>query len=114
MNKAKNLSRNIFKALALTSILLFASSNSLAELNKVEKIYTQKGYPYEGLVNRSEAVTIFYTENVDNINCRVEVSQNGKVWRGEKHSTNIKTFTKKPLRACLNRVDAKKLLAQTF
>jgi hypothetical protein len=113
--KKQNITKsNVLKALSLASILLFASTNSLAELNQVEKVYTQKGYPYEGLVDRSEQVTIFYTESVNKVSCRVEVSQNGQTWRGVQRNTSVKSFTQKPLRACLDRVDAKKLLANTF
>jgi hypothetical protein len=114
MKANSHLNTNILKTLIVTFIFLFTSTNGLAELKQVEKVYAQKGYPYEGLVNRSDEVTIFYTKNVDTINCRVEVSQNGETWRGEEHDANVKTFTQKPLRACLNRVDAKKLLANTF
>jgi hypothetical protein len=42
------------------------------------------------------------------------VSQNGEVWQGKKHSTSLKKFTQKPLRVCMDRVDAKTLLANTF
>ena len=114
MNKLLINNPSLLKTLLLTSILLFTSTSSLAELNQVAKVYTQKGYPYEALVNRSEEVTIFYTESVDNISCRVEVSQNGQIWRGEERSASLKEFSQKPLRACLDRVDAKNLLANTF
>jgi len=114
MNKQNLVKTNIFKILVMASALTIASTNSLAELNQKTEVYTQKGYPYEDLVNRTEAVTIFYTESLDNISCRVEVSHNGQIWRGEERSTSLKTFTQKPLRACLKRVDAKNLLANTF
>jgi len=114
MNILQNTKRNMLKKLSLVSIILLTCTNSLAELNLKEKIYTQEGYPYAGLVDRSEEVTIFYTEGVDNVSCRVEVSQNGEVWQGKKHSTSLKKFTQKPLRVCMDRVDAKTLLANTF
>jgi hypothetical protein len=114
MNITNITTPNIFKALSVASILLFASTNSLAELNQSEKLYTEKGYPYEGLVARSEQVRIFYTESTNNVSCRVEVSQKGQLWVSEQRSASLKSFTQKPLRACLNRVDAKKLLADTF
>ncbi|WP_339725931.1 hypothetical protein [uncultured Paraglaciecola sp.] len=114
MNKIKFKKYDILKTITLTSILLLTSTHSLAELNLEEKVYTQKGYPYEGLVARSEQVTIFYTKDTNNVSCRVEVSQEGEIWRGEVRKSSIKHFTQKPLRACLNRVDAKKLLADTF
>jgi hypothetical protein len=105
---------SIMKILAFTSIILFTSTNSLAELNQTEKVYTQEGYPYKGLLDRSEQVKIFYTKGIDTVSCRVEVSQNGQIWQGEEHNTSLKKFTQKPLGACMNRVDAKKLLANTF
>ena len=114
MNKSYIEKAGAFKILLLTSIILFTSTNSLAELNQTEKVYTQEGYPYEGLVDRSEQVRIFYTKGVDNVSCRVEVSQNGQIWLGEEQITNLKKFTQKPLGACMDRVDAKKLLANTF
>lgn len=119
MNKLNTIKSNILKTSVLVSILLFTSTNSLAEINSIEKVYTQKGYPYEGLVNRSEEVRIFYSEGADskgaeNVSCRVEVSQNGQVWQGEERNISLKKFTQKPLRACMDRVDAKQLLADTF
>jgi hypothetical protein len=73
----------IFKILACTSTILFSSTNSLAKINQIEEAYIYKGYPYEGLVDRSEAVNIFYKALADNISCRVEVSQNGQIWQSE-------------------------------
>ncbi|AGH46620.1 hypothetical protein [Paraglaciecola psychrophila] len=114
MNQSHTGKTGIIVTLTLVSILLFTSNNSLAELNQIEEIYTQKGYPYEGLVDRSEQVTIFYIEGTDNIVCRVEVSQGGQIWQGEERSISVNKFTQKPLRACMDREDAKVLLANTF
>lgn len=114
MNKSHTEKTGIIETLTLVSMLLFTSTNSLAELNQIEEIYTQKGYPYEGLVDRSEQVTIFYIKGTDNISCRVEVSQGGQIWQGEERSISLKKFTQKPLRACMDREDAKQLLANTF
>jgi hypothetical protein len=114
MNKPKFYNLSIYKILTLASILVFTSISSLAELNPTEKVYAQKGYPYEGLVDRSEQVTIFYTKAAESISCRVEVSQNGQIWQGEERSTSLKKFSLKPLRACIDREEAKKLLAKTF
>jgi len=114
MNKSTTEKSSILKILSLASIILFTSTSSLAELNQIEKVHTQKGYPYEGLVDRSEQVTIYYVEGTDNISCRVEVSQKGQIWQGEERSTSLKKFTQKPLRSCMDRKDAKKLLANTF
>jgi hypothetical protein len=54
MNILQNTKRNMLKKLSLVSIILLTCTNSLAELNLKEKIYTQEGYPYAGLVVRSE------------------------------------------------------------
>lgn len=114
MNKLYRFKAGFFKSLSLISIVLFTSTNSLADVNQNEKMYTQEGYPFEGLVNRSEEVAIFYTKQAETISCYVEVSQNGQIWKGEEKSTNLKTFTQKPLRSCMERDAAKKLLANTF
>lgn len=114
MNKLHTKKSAILRLLTLASILLFTSASSLAELSQTEKVYAQKGYPYEGLIDRSEQVTILYTKAEENISCRVKVSQNGQIWLGEEHNTSLKKFTQKPLRACMNREEAKKLLAKTF
>lgn len=105
---------NGLKILILALIPFFTSTNSLAELNQAETVYTQNGYPYEELVERSEEVIIIYTERADKVSCRVEVLQKGQIWKGQEHNTSLKKFTQKPLRACMDRVDAKKLLANTF
>ena len=105
---------SILEIITLASILLFTSANSIAELNPIKEIQIQEGYPYEGLVDRSEAVKIFYKALADNISCRVEVSQKGQIWQGKERSISLKKFTKKPLRACMDREEAKKLLANTF
>jgi hypothetical protein len=105
---------NKFKTLTLASVITLASTYSLAELNQVKKVYTQNGYPYEALVDRSQEVKIFYTEQENNVRCRVEVIQDGQVWKGEAQIASAKKFSEKPLRACINRNDAKKLLAKTF
>ena len=114
MNKLSIKKSAIFKIVVFTTIMLFTATSSLAELKQTEKVYTKKGYPFGGLVDRSEEVKIFYTEQADNITCRVEVLQNGKVWQGEEHRTSLKEFTATPLRVCMERGDAKKLLASTF
>lgn len=114
MNKHYIEKFGFFRILTIALTLLLASSNSLAELTQIQKVYTQKGYPYGGLVDRSEQVTILYTVSSDTISCRVEVSHNGQIWKGEQKNTSLNKFTQKPLHSCLEREQAKKLLAKTF
>ena len=114
MNKSYIVKSSMLRIFTLALILLLTATSSLAELNPSERLYIEKGYPYEGLVDRSEEVRIFYKELADNISCRVEVSQDGQTWKGEERNISSKKFIRKPLHACLNREDAKKLLANTF
>jgi hypothetical protein len=114
MNNTHNNKLGMFKTLTLASVILLTSTNSLAEITHVETVNTQEGYPYEGLVERSEEVKIFYTQDSNNVNCRVQVSQNGQIWKGEERGTTLKKFNQKPLNSCMDRFDAKKLLADTF
>lgn len=102
----------IILTLSLTTTL--TSTYTLAKVDNSETVYTQQGYPYAGLVKRSELVKIVYTETGGDINCRVEVLQDGKVWQGEANTTSAKKFNQKPLSSCLNRQSAKQLLANTY
>ncbi|MEP1448776.1 MAG: hypothetical protein ABJK37_21915 [Paraglaciecola sp.] len=114
MNKHHFKNYGLLKVFTIALALLLTSNNSLAELNQIQKVYTQKGYPYGGLVDRSEQVTILYTVSSDTISCRVEVAYNGQIWKGEQRNTSLNKFTQKPLHSCLDREQAKKLLAKTF
>lgn len=105
MKAKRSVKNSRLKLVTLISVIVFTSTNALAEINFQGKVQTQRGYPYEGLVNRSEEVKIFYTELAQSITCRVEVLQNGKIWQGEEHSTTAKKFTQKPLRVCMDRVE---------
>jgi hypothetical protein len=111
-NKFNNTSTlSIVSLLALT--VLF-SSNSLAKLKPIEQINSQEGYPYAGLIQRSELVNLIYTESKDEVNCRVEITNNGQVWKGTQQVAKLKNFKSKPLHSCLPRAAAKKLLASTY
>ena len=104
----------VLGVVAFGLMTLVISTNSLAELNQVEKINTAQGYPYGTLVKRSDEVKIFYKETANNINCRTEILQNGELTKGAVQTISLKKFKQKPLGACLARPLAKKLLAQTY
>jgi hypothetical protein len=93
---------------------IFFSSNSLAKLNHIEKMYSQEGYPYADLIRRSEKVNLIYTESENEVNCRVEISSDGRVWQGQNRVAKLKNFKNKPLHSCLTRPEAKKLLANIY
>ena len=88
---------------------------SLADVNSEEKLYTQEGYPYGTLTQRVELVTIRYSQQDEHqVRCSAEITDNGTNWEGEVHKVSNRTFSKQPLKACLNRDLAKKILATTY
>ena len=103
----------ITQATLLSVTLLLSSTSALANLKQIEKLYTQEGYPYEPLVRRADEVKIIYEETGEDIRCRVEVLQKGKIWQGEEQNIKAKSFNLKPLRSCLARAQAKQLLTNT-
>ena len=114
MKKSTSNKISVLGMSTLGLLLFFTSLHSLANINRGTDIYIQKGYPYEGLVHRSEEVRIFYTNMENQVSCRVEILQKGKVWKGEAQQASLKKFKEKPLRTCLDRDEAKQFLANTF
>lgn len=107
-----NLINNLL--IATTTILTLALSLPTNAQNTLEKLYTQARYPYEPLVKRSQLVRILYHQDGKIISCRAEVTQDQKIWIGRAIDAQQKDFVTKPLRACLSRSDAKRLLKNTY
>ena len=110
----KNINTSALTLISIFMVSVFFSTNSLAKLNNVEKIHTQEGYPYADIVRISEQVNLIYTESENEVNCRVEVSKNGQLWQGAQQIAELKNFKNKPLRSCLTRPEAKKILASIY
>ena len=102
------------KAFLILALTMLFSLSTLANIKHEEKIYTPEGYPYSKLIQRADEVKLIFTENENSVHCRVEVSQNGKVWRGLSNTAKKKEFLSKPLNSCMAREEAKQLLADTF
>lgn len=102
--------KSIVKTLLIISVVaIFGSAN--AETNM---LYTEKGYPYKDLVNRSNEVKIIYSENKSKVVCRVEVDMNGTVWQSPSNDVTKTRFEQTPLSSCLPRERAKQILASSF
>lgn len=104
------------KALIIV-ITLITSVTSNAESSKTphyEQLFSSMGYPYKLLINRTDTVKIIYSENVNNINCKVIVSWSEKEVQTPITQTTKEKFKDKPLASCLARKEAKLILARTF
>ncbi|REL24397.1 hypothetical protein [Thalassotalea euphylliae] len=97
--------------LSIATSLLAASHNS-----KLEKVYSHQGYPYKQLINRANKVKLSFTEAKLNstVTCRVLVQLNNQLFESAQVSVTQQAFTEKPLASCLDRQQAKKLLAASF
>lgn len=100
---------------AITIITLYLTSGQVvAATDTLEKLYTEAGYPYGDLVRRAELVQIIYSQNGENMTCRAQVKHNTQILRGQTNQVKQQYFIAKPLRACLSRLEAKKLLKKIY
>jgi hypothetical protein len=102
------------KAFLILTLTLLFSLSTLAKIKHEERLYTPEGYPYAALLQRVDEVKLIFTEGENNVRCRVEVSLNGKIWRGVSNTAEKQEFQRKPLNSCMAREEAKQLLADTF
>ncbi|MCV2885086.1 hypothetical protein OE749_10325 [Aestuariibacter sp. AA17] len=75
-----------------------------------EKVYTDKGYPYKNLVEKSKEVKIIYRESNESITCRVDIAHAQTSFEGVTYNVSKRQFKRAPLASCLERQDAKTLL----
>jgi len=99
-------------SITLTLILLL-TLNSSVQANQ-DKLYSAKLHPYNLLLSRTETVKIIYSENKEEIHCKVEVNWKNEQVTSEQVSVNKVAFNKEPLASCLSREKAKNILARTF
>ncbi|REL35935.1 hypothetical protein [Thalassotalea euphylliae] len=97
--------------LSITTGLLAAPNDS-----KLEKVYSHQGYPYKQLISRANEVKLSFTETESNstVTCRVLVQLNNQLFESAQVSVTQQAFAEKPLASCLDRQQAKKLLAASF
>jgi hypothetical protein len=97
----------------ITALLLMACTVN-ATTRIIDKTDATNISPYKELMKRSDEVKVFYTDNLGNINCRVEVTLGNKIWKASSQKLDKQTFLNKPLMSCLSNKKAKQLLARTF
>ena len=102
--------KNLLKYSTIASLLI-VSAISNAEQNN---LYTEKGYPYKDLVLRSQEVKLIYSQNDQNITCKVSVDTGKGATILQSHIVEPDKFQQAPLASCLLREDAIELLAETF
>ena len=100
----------------LSAFLLFSvvTATSLVNASEYPMVFTDKGYPYKDLIQRTEEVKIIYTENDQSITCRVEVNIDGVDLTSQKLTISKKAFKETPLASCISRKRARQMLAATF
>ncbi|ABG39522.1 hypothetical protein Patl_0996 [Paraglaciecola sp. T6c] len=108
--------KNTIKScLAFSITLLFLSVSSAVFAGQgLEKLYTKTGYPFEPLVKRSQLVRILYQRQDETVTCRTEITQGSIVWEGQEKKARHDDFITEPLRSCLERSEAKRLLKNTY
>ncbi|WP_416307021.1 hypothetical protein [Neptunicella sp. SCSIO 80796] len=77
-------------------------------------LYSSKGYPYSRLIQKTDSVKIFYTENNAEIDCKIEVNWRGDKWLSPARKVTQAEFNQAPLASCLPRSLAKEVLAKTY
>lgn len=95
--------------------LLFSLAGFCAVSNaNTTTLFSEKGYPYKDLIQRTESVKIIYTEDNQEVTCKVAVTSHDHNWQSNTKTVNHKAFEQAPLASCLTREEAKNLLAQTY
>ena len=87
---------------------------ALPAIANVEKVFTEQGYPYKQLVQRSDTVKLIYSQDGHNVTCKVAIEHKGQASTTPKQTISAAKFADKPLASCLKRDAAKSLLAMTF
>ncbi|MGY0582009.1 MAG: hypothetical protein ACW7DP_04105 [Paraglaciecola chathamensis] len=107
---------NTFRAIrfALFMLVILLMSHSSYAVQPLEKLYALPGYPYEPLVRRAEKVAITYKQEGNMVRCNAEISQHDTHWKSEPRLIGQEAFDDAPLRSCLDRSDAKKLLKASY
>jgi len=110
----KNTLRNTYikaiKFILLTVAAIFCSL-ALAEHSFVDS--SEVNY-YEKLINRTDAIKVFYTNDGDNFHCNVEVVLNKMKWVSTEKEISESLLYRASLSHCLSPDSAKNILSQTF
>ena len=101
----------LFILFTLLSILILPTQVVHAEY---DTIYSTKGYPYDLLISRTEAIKIIYSVNDEDIHCKVVINWNKNNITSPVVQVSKNKFEHMPLASCLTRKQAKTILASTF
>ncbi|XOV80515.1 MAG: hypothetical protein ACFHVJ_06080 [Aestuariibacter sp.] len=102
--------------IASLSILFSFSVMAVPEEAQYEQLFVGSGYPYQDLVNRFDQVRIRYHETgqKEGVSCQVELRNGNEIIIAARKTTSSKKFRRTPLLACMDRTEAKSVLANTF
>lgn len=100
----------IFKTLLISLLTLSATSVFAGH----ERVFTEQGYPYKQLVKRSDTVKLIYSQDGQQVTCKVAIEHKGLARITTEQTISAAKFADKPLANCLKRDTAKSLLAMTF
>ncbi|GLR71946.1 hypothetical protein GCM10007852_28540 [Agaribacter marinus] len=91
--------------------LYFEISKASAEISRDH----EKGeYPYTRLVNHTDSIKVFFTENKKDVTCHVRVITPLRQWQSEPVTVSKLVFEKTPLMACLPRKNAQGIYAHVW
>jgi len=102
------------KTLPLYLLIIAILACSLTLKANDENVYSSKGYPYKQLLARAITVKIIFTEDEQQVRCKVEVNLADERITTEQRNVTKTDFEQQPLASCLLRDKAKTLLAKTF
>lgn len=108
--KMKEKLLKLLKNILITSVLLNSNLAKAADFT----VNSANNYPYKNLVERTDAVKVFYTNNGGEQRCRVEVILKSMKWVSAEKKIDEGVFNKNKLSNCLPIKKAEQILLQTF
>jgi len=99
------------KKLQYLLIIISTFSFGYVQANEELKLYSSAGYPYENLIRKAKAINVLFIEKSDGISCRVQATWSAKQKITNRVFVSKEEFTQTPLKSCLPRKEAKKLLS---
>ncbi len=106
--------RKTISSLLLLISLAFSQANAGNEIST--KLSVSSGYPYQDLVLRFDQVKIKFiqADAYGNLECQVQLDLGEQRYWGSAQTVTGKAFNETPLKACIDRTEAKFFLAKTF
>ncbi|GAA6186474.1 MULTISPECIES: hypothetical protein [Alteromonadaceae] len=102
------------KNLILITLVLLSLNLNAKNSEQLETKYSNQGYPYKMLIDRSDSIKILFTEKSESVRCAVRFNQGDIEQQTTYLDVNKTDFKKQPLVSCLPRFQAKAWLKRTF